>query len=940
MNHVTSTDVTFVDNDQPPTCSDTDVASPPGVAIDVVVTCTDPDGDPTTVTPDPPPYGTAAAVSANTIRVTPGTFGPVEHLTFHASDGMVDSNAADLTVVLPAPDTDGDGIIDSVDCAPSDPTQPNPPTGPPDFDCTGRPTPSPFIVADGPVRSVGHSTGRLYLAGEFGSIGPPTGSTALIDAATASLKPFPQIDGQVQVVVGDGSGGWYVAGTFNHAGNVFTQGLAHVFANGTVDPNLRSVEGFNPTAMVLLGHTLYVAGSFTVINNRYRPYVAAFDTQTGAVLPWSPRPDQEVRCLATDGASIFMGGDFSTVNGALHPQLVAVDPQTGAPTNWGGTIGNGQRITQLATLGSTLYVAGAFAQANGQSRDGLAAFDTQTGSLLPWAPTASNVQTLYATPTAVYVGGFFQSIDGDSRNGLAAVRPDTGTLLPFSAPLTFSSVSALAQHGTRLVIGGSFNLVADMPTPGIVEVDAVSGDTLARLYAGGQVSAASAQGPDVLVGGRFSTAVGTPRAGFAILNTVTHTLDPTELVGIGSANELFATDDDVYVGGTSGVADYNIETQAVRYTSTRNTVDGLTSGGAGTFYWQYGRSGGWFDNAHPPLWTAPTADLQFGIETAVVSDHELYVSGHGAWPANPTTNEYGIFRINPDTGRPDGWQSDQAGVPSALRLSHNTLYAETQGGWIQFDLSKPASGSVVADPSTVPPPAGTMRTVPFVAESHGTGFYSPSDNTAPTVHVTLASVVLANPKVLWSATDADGGVSAYDLRTSPSPTGPSANLLRLSTATSATLSLSPGQTMCASVRARDDADNISRWDTRCTTRAVDDTSMVHSKGWRRLHDASRLDRSASYTKAAGATLAMDATAARQVFVIARTCPVCGKFKVSIGTNWISTVDLRSRHDRWVVLKVGILHAAETGTLHLTTLRRGALVEIDGGAVTGAPNTLQ
>jgi len=56
----------------------------------------------------------------------------------------------------------------------------------------------------------------IYLGGLFSSVGPATGGGVPISIPTAAPAPeFPRVAGEVNAVVPDGQGGWYIGGLFN-----------------------------------------------------------------------------------------------------------------------------------------------------------------------------------------------------------------------------------------------------------------------------------------------------------------------------------------------------------------------------------------------------------------------------------------------------------------------------------------------------------------------------------------------------------------------------------------------------------------------------------------------------------------------------------------------------------------------------------------------------
>src|SRR3954451_15017558 len=89
--------------------------------------------------------------------------------------------------------------------------------------------PTETWVPDGEVHAVALAGPIAYLGGNFTRLAPYTGSSAAFNAANADLmQPWPQVDGVVEAVAADGSGGWYLGGDFKSVGGVSRTDLAHI----------------------------------------------------------------------------------------------------------------------------------------------------------------------------------------------------------------------------------------------------------------------------------------------------------------------------------------------------------------------------------------------------------------------------------------------------------------------------------------------------------------------------------------------------------------------------------------------------------------------------------------------------------------------------------------------------------------------------------------
>ncbi len=92
----------------------------------------------------------------------------------------------------------------------------------------------------------------------------------LLASTGAPVAAYPQVDGTVNAAVSDGSGGWYVGGSFTTVGGVAQKYLAHILSTGTLDsswnPNLNDAV----YTLAFDGNTLYVGGWFTRIDGQVR----------------------------------------------------------------------------------------------------------------------------------------------------------------------------------------------------------------------------------------------------------------------------------------------------------------------------------------------------------------------------------------------------------------------------------------------------------------------------------------------------------------------------------------------------------------------------------------------------------------------------------------------------------------------------------------------
>ena len=122
----------------------------------------------------------------------------------------------------------------------------------------------------------------------------------LSTTSAAPIHPFPRVDGTVKAVISDGSGGWYIGGTFISVGGLGRSNLAHILAGG-------SVSAWNPgtngavLALALDGGTLYAGGDFSNVGGQTRNRLAAINATTGAISSWNPNPNSTVNSIVVTG---------------------------------------------------------------------------------------------------------------------------------------------------------------------------------------------------------------------------------------------------------------------------------------------------------------------------------------------------------------------------------------------------------------------------------------------------------------------------------------------------------------------------------------------------------------------------------------------------------------------------------------------------------------
>ena len=166
------------------------------------------------------------------------------------------------------------------------------------------------VAADGAVGSIVPAGGVVYLGGDFVGVGPATGPGVAVSRTSGLLLPRAPVVAaspccaRVDAVVADGSGGWYIGGTFTSVGGLARHDVAHILADGRVDPRFGPDADGGVTTLAISGRTLYVAGRFLHIGGARRPHLAALSASSGRASGWNPRLARE---SAASSATVAAG---------------------------------------------------------------------------------------------------------------------------------------------------------------------------------------------------------------------------------------------------------------------------------------------------------------------------------------------------------------------------------------------------------------------------------------------------------------------------------------------------------------------------------------------------------------------------------------------------------------------------------------------------------
>lgn len=391
----------------------------------------------------------------------------------------------------------------------------------------------------GQVLALSSDDTTLYVGGFFQEFSQMVGEGVPFDETTDEpLAVFPKVTtesggggGGVETVyaaIPDGSGGWYIGGSFTHVGGVARKGLAHINADGTLDAGWDAGIDVNVGVYTLElspdGTILYAGGNFVDENEQY---LAAYSATDGTITAFHPFPGAPVYDIeiSADGETIYFGGQFGTVTESYTARYnVAAFDTTGVGTllPFLPNACDQVKALQLTNDGSTLYMGGDFTCVNSQTtadvRNRIAAFSTAgAGTLVPgFNPNANGtVEDLLLAPgeTTIYAGGAFTTIGGASRNQFAEITLADGTATALDAgiagaPETVYTI-ALSSDESTIYIGGDSELttIGGQPRQYFGEINATTGavtDFYPAFNGNVYAIAVDSVGEEVYIGGSFT----------------------------------------------------------------------------------------------------------------------------------------------------------------------------------------------------------------------------------------------------------------------------------------------------------------------------------------------------------------------------------------------------------------------------------------------------
>lgn len=352
------------------------------------------------------------------------------------------------------------------------------------------------------IRTFALHNNTLYIGGDFMAMAPYTGSLVPYNVDTLELPTritWPIVKGTVKAVVADprDPGAVYIGGSFTIINNVMRPYVARINANGTLDatwtpPAISSTDGNTVVnALAIDNSTLYVGGTFDHVGDQVRNNLAAFNvdptsSEFGDIMAWDPN----------------IHADY-----ALPGDPVPVGVYSLALTHNGDELYVGGRFNRV---GDSDAVRATLAKLNTRAESSGAILDEM------WQPIGDlNQDVVFALAfnsdeSKVYFGGNVGWTGDDSgvlQSGcdyLSVATTESATMQVSCVEPVNGWVTALFHDAGMLYAGGGFSMLgtinggADIPHANMAAIDlTVSGSEGRVVNWSPRIAAGDAQGTTI-----------------------------------------------------------------------------------------------------------------------------------------------------------------------------------------------------------------------------------------------------------------------------------------------------------------------------------------------------------------------------------------------------------------------------------------------------------
>lgn len=201
------------------------------------------------------------------------------------------------------------------------------------------------FATDGAVNTMVINGNSLYFGGKFNHVGKKRGPVAFFNNGSSTpdknkpvvgdIRPYWMSD-QVNAVVPDGAGGWYIGGKFTKINNKEHLRLAHILPNNTLDHSFdMAFTSGEINVLKTDDKFLYVGGKFSINDNSGTTHlnILRINVDTKVIDPsWNPGLDNstQVSKIELSSDKVILAGSIGTVGEIDQGALVVVNKTDGA----------------------------------------------------------------------------------------------------------------------------------------------------------------------------------------------------------------------------------------------------------------------------------------------------------------------------------------------------------------------------------------------------------------------------------------------------------------------------------------------------------------------------------------------------------------------------------------------------------------------------------
>ncbi len=443
----------------------------------------------------------------------------------------------------------------------------------------------------------GFGTESLYMGWQsgFNSVGQWVTNGGLVQADSSKLTALSQdIDGEIYLSTSDQSGGFFIAGMFDHIGDSARHRLAQLDADGAVTAfkanlppgftypisalafrndvlyigNNAAAEplvavdmqgnqvaidfgGIGASSINLLkaiGDTLFIGGNFgNTSGGSNHSSVRAISLLDHELLSLSPALDGAVQDLELVGENLYLAGNFNSINHSSYGAVLAAD---GLDNGNGGMLTNGPVLESIGDGEGGFFISGSFtALANGNGCEGMAHIDSNGNVTCLDFVTDGTVRALLVKGDTLFIGGAFSEVNGMARSHFAAWSISNGQVLDW-APSFNNPLRDFGFFNGVLFVGGLFTEANSQARLRLAAFDlSTHALTAFAPSINGDVYALHVHESELLIGGGFSNVNLTSRGRLASFDLLTMNMTGWNPNANNAVWDIVSSENQIFVGG-------------------------------------------------------------------------------------------------------------------------------------------------------------------------------------------------------------------------------------------------------------------------------------------------------------------------------------------------------------------------------------------------------